>query len=146
MSSPAHPRSVATLCHNPSSYVWPDSVRASALSTPPRSASRDFRLSNKACSVSEKRRLGRPSLTVFPPLASSGQVLPWDILVDPGLGRQAEHALGDDVAEDLRGAALDRVTAGAQVAVAGATPEEVGVLRAAHAPVVVTQAIGPGQL
>src|SRR5918995_3110758 len=32
--------------------------------------------------------------------------------------RQAEHALGDDVLEDLGGAALDRVTAGAQQLVA----------------------------
>src|SRR3712207_8518962 len=32
--------------------------------------------------------------------------------------RQAEHALGDDVLQDLRGAALDRVAAGAQQLVA----------------------------
>src|SRR3712207_7082379 len=32
--------------------------------------------------------------------------------------RQAEHALGEDVLQDLRGAALDRVAAGAQQLVA----------------------------
>src|SRR6476646_7601705 len=41
--------------------------------------------------------------------------------------RQAEHALGDDVLEDVRGPALDRVGAGAQEAVLpGAVVDRVG--------------------
>ena len=61
---------------------------------------------------------------------SSGQVLPGDVLVDAVLGRQAEHPLGDDVAQDLRRAALDRVALGAQVAVAGVPAGEVDAARA----------------
>src|SRR5581483_11271025 len=56
---------------------------------------------------------------------SLGQVLPRDVLVDPDLRGEAEHALGDDVAQDLRGAALDRVALGAQVAVSRAAAREV---------------------
>src|SRR5579862_3941142 len=80
------------------------------------------------------------------PRYSTGQILPWDVLVEPGLWRQAEHPLGDDVPQDLRGAALDRVPLGAQVAVTRAAAEERRVFRAAHGPVVVAQALDPVEL
>src|SRR3981189_2641549 len=72
--------------------------------------------------------------------SSSGQVLPGHVLVDARLGRESQHALGDDVAQDLRGATLDGVALRAQVAVAGLAAVEVDRLRAAHGPVVVAQA------
>src|SRR5262249_29371339 len=81
-----------------------------------------------------------------PPARSSRQVLPGHVLVHADLGRQPEHPLGDDVAQDLRGPALDRVAAGPQVAVAGTPAVEVGALRPAHRPVVVTQPVGADQL
>src|SRR5690606_19451854 len=41
------------------------------------------------------------------PLRSLRQILPRDVLVHPDLARQPEDSLGDDVAQDLRGPALD---------------------------------------
>src|SRR5213593_482880 len=46
-------------------------------------------------------------------------VFPWQVLVDARLAGQAQHALAEDVAHDLRGAALDRVRARAQEPVFG---------------------------
>src|SRR5579862_8181067 len=79
-------------------------------------------------------------------MRSPRQILPWHVLVEPGLRREAEDPLGDDVPQDLRGAALDGVPLGSQVAVAGAAAEERRVFRAAHGPVVVAQAGDPVEL
>src|SRR4051794_10913512 len=73
--------------------------------------------------------------------SSSRQVLPGGGGVGAGLGGQPEHPLGDDVAQDLGGAALDGVALGPQVAVAGTPTGEVDALGTAHRPVVVRQAL-----
>src|SRR5690606_18822459 len=101
------------------------------------------------------RRAGRARRPAAPPrprntAGSSRQVLPGHVLVDTGFGGQAENAFGDDVAQDLRGAALDRVALGPQVAVAGAAAVEVDALGAAEGVVVVAQVaqelhLQPGQ-
>src|SRR5262245_147248 len=57
-------------------------------------------------------------------------VLPGDVLVDARLAGQPEHALAQDVAHDLGGAALDRVRARAQELILGETLAGVGTLAA----------------
>src|SRR5579859_6297825 len=93
------------------------------------SARRSARAAARSRSVSEYSRsvMGSPRLCGAPgrPVrvsasALAGEVLPRDFRVRAGLRGQAEDALGDDVEEDLRRAALDGVGPRAQVAVAGA--------------------------
>ena len=60
--------------------------------------------------------------------------------------RQAEHAFGHDVAQDLRRSALDRVALCPQIPVSGSASGEVDGLRAAQRPVVVAQSFVAGQL
>src|SRR5690606_36668040 len=73
------------------------------------------------------------------PLRSLRQILPRDVLVHPDLARQPEDALGDDVAQDLRGPALDGVALAAQVVEARAALGEAHPFGAAEGPVVVGQ-------
>src|SRR5260370_280400 len=94
-----------------------------------------------------RRRARGPADRRLPAASGSPrQVLPWHGLVQPGLGRQPEPPVGDDVAQDLGGAALDRVALGPQETVAGIPAVEVGPFRAAHRPVVITQPVRAGQL
>ena len=51
--------------------------------------------------------------------SAAGDVAPGDVLVDARFGREAEHALADDVALDLGRATLDRVGPAAQEEHAG---------------------------
>src|SRR6185437_5038728 len=63
------------------------------------------------------RRNSSPDLSLFRPslFPSSGRYLvERHILVDPDIAGQPEHALGDDVAHDLVGAAFDAGTWRAQ--------------------------------
>src|SRR3954471_22352201 len=88
---PGQPSSHSTR-HSPSSYA-----AASA-------ASRTFSKGEREASISRAVRL----MSCWSVLRSKF------IAASSARSRQAEHALGDDVLEDLRGAALDRVAAGAQ--------------------------------
>src|SRR5258708_14691211 len=76
---------------------------------------------------------------------SPRKVLPWLVLVHPDVRRQPEHPLGNDVPQDLRGSALDRVALGAQEPVAGIAAVEVGAFGAAHRPVAITQPVASEQ-
>src|SRR3546814_12562442 len=55
------------------------------------------------------------------------------------LWRQPEYTFCDDVAQDLRRSALDRIALGSQVPVSGFTPGEVDGIRSTQCPVVVAQ-------
>src|SRR5215207_5534202 len=74
------------------------------------------------------------------------ELLPRDVLVHARFGGQSEHALGHDVAQDLRRPALDGVALGAQVAVAGVTAGEIDRVRPHRGPVGVAQALLTEQL
>src|SRR5215813_4826671 len=77
---------------------------------------------------------------------SPRQVLPWLVFVQPDLRRQPEHPLGDDVAQDLRAPALDRVALGTQEPISGVVAVEVGALRPPYSPVAIQQPAGAEQI
>ena len=91
---------------------------------------------------------GVPVGSSAPVGSGAGHLGPGELLVDAGLAGEAEHALAEDVAHDLRGAALDRVGPGAQEHLArraGRALEADG-LGAAHLVVVADEAVGTEQV
>src|SRR5918992_1182461 len=125
----------------------PARARRRALSTVRRPATGRRRRRRSPRSGRSGRRAGRVRRSAGRPRRrcragrghSFPELLPRDVLVDAWFGGEAEYPFGDDVAQDLRGAALDGVALGAQVAIARVAAGEVDLLRPDHGPVGVAQ-------
>src|SRR5687767_9628536 len=80
--------------------------------------------------------------------SAAGDLRPRQLLVDPHVAGQAEHPLAEDVAHDLRRAALDRVGARPEEHLAGRPrgPLEAGGVGAAHLVVEVDEGVGAEQV
>src|ERR1700744_4653228 len=134
------PISAATVRHSLASQVSGRSVRAMTSAGAARSPSRSARAAARSRSVSEYSRSAGTPVTSLDGLTSARQVLPRNVRVRAGLGREAQHALGDDGAKDLRRPALDRVALGPQGPVARAAGQ-VSRPGPAHPPIVVGEAL-----
>ena len=106
--------------------------------------------SDRAISSTEARSARNPSTPsrLMSPSSVAGHFGPGQVAVGAGLAREAEHPLAEDVAHDLRRAALDRVRARTQEHLAGRTRRHVEArgLGAAHLVVVVDEARRPEQV
>ena len=122
ISSPATPSSTASVCQSP-----PKSVRrASSYARGDRSGGRAGRRTVPRTAVAQRllgvgvQQVGRCAR-----VSHRGRSFQATFLSTRCSAGQAQHAFGDDVAQDLRGAALDRVALRAQVPVAGFAADEV---------------------